>query len=291
MNQDVSIQYFIQNFTVIKMKNITKILSMLTILIIQACGTSDIFISKNAGKEIKIDGDRSDWKGKLEVLDDEQIAVGFLNNEENLFLCLTTNDRENIMKIVSQGLTVWFYPEERDNVIGLNYPQQLTEFPRMERMRNDDGQKDYRQNPDARINNLLQSQSEYSIVDEDNNALFNYPVGSNTGFEVKASYANNYFVYEAKIPIGNNNISEVVVDVLPKEILSVLFETAEIDIDNIRNQMSSGRMGQGEGMGTRPDGGMSGEGMGQSGGRGQRGERPNQNMMDQLEFDLDVKLN
>ena len=146
------------------MKIISRILSLLTILIIQACGSSDLFISKDAGEEIKIDGDRSDWKGKLEVLDDEQIAVGFLNNDENLFLCVTTYDRENIMKIVSQGLTVWFNPEERDNVIGLNYPQQLTQFPRME-MRDNNKQSENRQNPEARINNLLQSQSEYSIVD------------------------------------------------------------------------------------------------------------------------------
>lgn len=265
-----------------EMKSIQQYVQLiLVILILTACSSADLFTSTAAGDEIKIDGDRSDWKGKLSVLDDEKIALGFMNSEEYLYVCLTTNDRANIMKIVTQGLTIWFYPEDSDNIIGLNYPQQLAEFPQME-MRANGRQPDNNQNREIRINNLLQNQSEYSILDDDNNALFNYPVGSNNGFEVKVAYANNFFVYEAKIPLSHNNSSEIVVDVLPREILNVQFKTGKIDIDNVRNQMSS--------MGTKPDRGMGGKPNGEMSGGGQTGERPDQDSMKPLEFDLNVKL-
>ena len=73
--------------------NIIKLFSvMVLVVLLVGCGSSELLIS-NSATNIKIDGNQEDWEGKLTFLEDEKVALGFLNDDENLYFCLVEKIR------------------------------------------------------------------------------------------------------------------------------------------------------------------------------------------------------
>ena len=271
--------------------NKVKLFLILLVLISQVgCGSSDLIVSKSVDKEITIDGNQEDWNGNLTFMEDEKLAVGFQNDSIYLYLCLTTSDRSNVMKILSLGLTVWFEPDNGEKIIGLRYPQKLEKvnFKNLAAMNNN---KQDKYDFETIVETMLQYQNEYSIVNEDDYSLYAFPIGNKNGFELKAGTSMGQFVYEAKIPIANNGESIVLINVLPGEKLNVGFETGEFDMDEMRKNMSSSGMTSG-GMsgGGRSGGGRSGGGKSGAGRGGQRSGSGSGEMAEQIDFWTEVKL-
>jgi len=67
--------------------------------------------SRPLAKAITIDGKSDDWHGNLYYSEDGQFNMGFLNDQDNLYVCLVVTDRFKRAQIVSRGLTVWFDPK------------------------------------------------------------------------------------------------------------------------------------------------------------------------------------
>ena len=82
-------------------KKIILVISLSLISFI-GCSASEIMTSNSAGK-IVIDGNQEDWNGKLKYFEDERAAVGFQNDEENLYLCLVTSNKSSAVKILSRN--------------------------------------------------------------------------------------------------------------------------------------------------------------------------------------------
>jgi len=261
--------------------NIIKLFSvMVLVVLLVGCGSSELLIS-NSATNIKIDGNQEDWEGKLTFLEDEKVALGFLNDDENLYFCLASADKATVMKIMSLGLTVWFEPENGE-ATGLQYPKRMDQVsPRglMGMNREKRNKSDF----DVTVNTMMQNQGEYAVLDEDEEILYVAPIGSNDGFELKAGAANQQFVYEAKIPIGNNPLAQIPINIFPNEKITIRFQSGEIDMDEMRK--NGGMQGGGSGM-RGGGGGMSGGGM-QGGGRGRQ---PGGMKVDRVNFDVDVKL-
>ena len=110
-------------------------LILLMIFSFSAC-SSEKFVSSWNEEKIVVDGNQSDWKNKLHYIEDERVAVGVFNDNENLYLCLTTDDRGKIMQLLNLGMTLWLEPDN-DNVRtrGIKYPLRSEDFD-MESMRN-----------------------------------------------------------------------------------------------------------------------------------------------------------
>ncbi len=234
------------------------------------CGSSELVIS-NLADNITIDGNHEDWNGKLKFFEDEKIALGFQNDQENLYFCLVTPGRQTAMKIMLLGLTVWFEPENGDQEIGLQYPKKMEDIlPRslMGMMGNKRGKYDF----DTTINTIMQSQGEFSLIDGDDEIIYSSPIGNNNGYEIKVGGTNQQFVYEAKIPIGNNSLAQFPINIFPNEKVEIEIKTGEIDMSVMR----------GEGM--QPDGsGMRGGGKGGRAGAGST-------FMEKLSLDIELKL-
>ncbi|MBN2383551.1 hypothetical protein JXQ70_11780 [bacterium] len=74
--------------------------------------------------EITIDGDRGDWQ-TASWFDRQKLFLGVENDADFLYLMLTLNSRTNIQRILSQGLTVRFEPQDGSNtMLKLRYPAQ-----------------------------------------------------------------------------------------------------------------------------------------------------------------------
>jgi len=175
---------------------------LIAVMIFDGCSsTKQVTASNNDGKII-IDGDQSDWE-RMTSIEGENIAFGFSNDKDNLYILMITNDRIKIMKILRGGLAVWLEAENSGNKIGIRYPEKpdLAEF-----QFNPSAQ----QPPDMQnfnLNNIVYSvlskQNELYILNEDENVIKSYPINGET-FIAKIKFDNGTLCYEIKIPVGKS---------------------------------------------------------------------------------------
>ena len=79
--------------------NLARLFFLPLILIsLVGCSSSQLMVSSAKESKIVIDGNQDDWSGKLKYFEDERAAVGFQNDEENLYFCLVTADIANAKK-------------------------------------------------------------------------------------------------------------------------------------------------------------------------------------------------
>ncbi len=247
------------------------------------CSSSVLMLSNAASSKIIVDGNQEDWDGKLKYFKDEQTAIGFQNDDDNLYFCLVTHNKPSVMKMMTLGLTIWFEPISGEQIVGLQYPKRMDKIASQNLMgknRNQDNRSDF----EMTVNTLMQNQSEFLIVDEDEEILYASPIGSSDGFEIKVNVVNQQFIYEAKIPIGNNSQALMPINIFPNEKFRIRFETGGIDLDELTKDGGSqaSRMGQNYG-------GMYG---GEQGGRGtmQGGGRVGVSRMGLERFKLNIEV-
>lgn len=260
--------------------------SFLCLLIFGFYGCSSVpeVVSSRNNNEIVVDGNQQDWGNKFTSVKDENVAVAFKNDDENLYICFITSDNRKIVRILSSGLTVWLYPSDSKDVIGIEYPVRKSS----EDFRSvviDKGDNMDAADINGRIQKLLKVQNELIIVDENNIGVFSSSPDVEKGFKAKIGYTMNQLVYELKIPLTNNKkFTQFVFKAKPQDNIRVKFDSGKGQNKVSDNDQESSPRGSGEGMG----GGRRGRG-GSGGGMGNRkgGTSGNNNPID---YEFKVKL-
>jgi hypothetical protein len=76
-----------------------------------ACASTPEFASRWTAETIAVDGNYSEWAGKLVRIDDERsVAFALANDGANLYLCLVTRDLDVQTLIERLGFTLWVDP-------------------------------------------------------------------------------------------------------------------------------------------------------------------------------------
>jgi len=99
--------------------------ALLLVLGLAGCSSARIYSTDSLPrtKEIKVDGRTDDWLGSLSIIEDGNVSVGFLNDRENLYICLMLEEDFLQGQVMRQGLTVWFDPKGgKEKSLGLRYP-------------------------------------------------------------------------------------------------------------------------------------------------------------------------
>ena len=246
------------------------------------CSSVPEVISLRNNNEIIIDGNQQDWGNKFTSVKDENVAVSFKNDDENLYICFITSDNRKIVRILSSGMTVWLYPSDSKDVIGIQYP--VRKSPEDYRpVLNDRGENMDQTDINGRIQKLLKVQNELIIVDDNNIGVFSSSPEVEKGFRAKIGYTMNQLVYELKIPLTNNKeFTQFVFKAKPLDVIKVKFDSGKVQNKSPENDEGNSR-GSGEGMG----GGR--RGRGGSGGMGPRkgGSSGTNNPID---YEFKVKL-
>lgn len=217
--------------------------------------------SSFADSQIIIDGNPGDWNN-LTYVDGENISFGFRNDESSLYLCMATNDRNKIIKILRGGLTVWVEPENPGDKIGINYPGKidLTGLIQMRR-NNSEMPESQQEDDDARMNKLLSAQSDLFLMNENNLIINTIPINSDY-YAAKIIMADGLVFYELKIPFDRNSLIDYSLKSRPGKTLSITFETGEMERMGMR-QKTSVSLGEGDNeqspRNMRDRSGMSGE--------------------------------
>jgi len=215
--------------------------------------------------EILIDGDSSEWKNHLVYNEEKNISFGVLNDEDALYLCLVTSDRDLIRQVVGSGLIIWLDSDGgRHKTFGIKYPiglaskgMPLREVMRV--MRAPNGGLD----DDKTGKYLDQIFSELQVLAQKGKQsnLYTLKEAKAKGLEAKARAKNGIFTYEARMPLSFDD-GVAAITVPTKAPVGVGLETPLIDFREVQQNMGAGRGSMGG------EGGMRGSGGGMGGGRG-----------------------
>lgn len=243
----------------------TKILYLITLLITFIVGCNTINITSYwHDNEVTIDGNGTDWQGKTWIIKDFQnISFGFMNDEDYLYLSITTSDRWLQRQIAMDGLTVWFDREGgTDKKFGIHYPLPTMRDMSMERRT----RQDMENGLDIPINFHEQFSDELEIYGPGKDEHHRSNLLEMDGIDVAIKYFQGLLVYEMKVPITDKGSQPYVIGAKAGSVIGVGVETTRKSMQDGRGEK---RMSNG-----KPGGGM-GSGMG--GGAGKRGGRMQSN--------------
>jgi hypothetical protein len=216
----------------------------------------DLESTWRAGNTIAIDGVNQEWEGRLVPLKDVPASVGFYNDNDNLYFCLTTSDRNLRTQIMRQGLMVWVDPgggKKKD--FGVEFPVGLPGMVLLEQ-RGDTGEPGISRQP------LAADQERIVILGPEKNDRENISLDEARGIQAKIGESAGVLVYELKLPLHKTGKDSYGPGAEPGTIVGVGLETPEF-------QPPAGRStGGGEGGGRRGPGGGGWGGMGGHGGYG-----------------------
>lgn len=264
------------------------ILPALVLVFLNGCGNEEIKSMWN-NNSIVIDGNQKDWLGKLKYFPDQKVGIGIANDDNNLYLCLATQDTGKMFQLFITGFTVWFNPPHGGEKVGIQYPLTLEEAGgSMPRRNRQEGRK-----PDfnVRLDRYKSVQTEFRIVNADNFPLTSYNLINNIGISIDVGYQLGLLVYEMKIPLKGDLVGDHVLNLAPGDEFTLGFESGEFNRGSFRGRGDR----SGYGRENPPEGGMSGgegwesrEGRGERRGDGMgRGERPS---LEKIDFDVSVLL-
>jgi len=238
------------------MNSISKKIVLLALTLgLAGCATFNTFSTESRAldHQVIVDGKTEDWQGDLFVAEGERIELGFLNDRENLYVCLLTTDNFVRAQILMQGLTVWFDPKGgTDKVFGIKFPVGLPPGERKMPLGDNPEGPEFETLPKVPM-------TEMEIIRSEKEPIQKLNVAEAQGIEVKVVPSSGLIVYELKIPLVKTEQHPIAVGVEPGKTIGIGFETPKFD----PSQMPRRRVGGIPGGGRPPMGGGAGqEGMG-----------------------------
>ena len=96
----------LSDFSSIRLHYVIAVLALLA-----GCGTAGI-VGERLRDDIAIDGSDEEWRGRAQFHDQRKdLAIRVLNDENSVYLCFSTSDRELVKQLGTTCLTVWFDPK------------------------------------------------------------------------------------------------------------------------------------------------------------------------------------
>ncbi len=197
--------------------------SLLIVLALSGgCRTPLDLASVWTGSPVRIDGSSSDWT-TLTVLKSPSLSLGARNDEENLYLCLTTADPDIQAQILFAGFTVWFLPSHEDaEPLGSQFP---VKQDRPGRVDDRDQFESLFQAFEPRMNFLLVLEG----FDRQQFSVLEAP-----GMQVLIGLSRGLLVYELQVPLKKTPKTPYAAVPAADGSIAVTFETSAPDRDELR---------------------------------------------------------
>ena len=248
-----------------KIQLLTLIITCSTILF-AGCKEPEID-SRWRDREISIDGNDSEWGNYIQYYDeDTRVILCMFNDDQNMYIKVSSPNRMMQSQFISMGFTVWFDPNSgNDKKFGVHFPLgkqggglQITRG----------GEKPTQNDDQEKIQKMLEEiQKDIELIGPGKNKrlIMTVTEADDLGINVKMGKPKGNLIYELKIPLALSENHPYAVGIVPDKKIGVGFETGKINKNEMKKRMSD-RQGQ---MSGKP-GGM-GERGGRPGGMGGRG--------------------
>ena len=233
------------------------VLCLMMCFVFVSCENYQI-MSQWRDRDIVVDGRSADWLDALTYVEEFNVSVGIANDADFLYVCAVVGNPLVRMRVMRQGLTVWFDPKDgRQKSLGIRFP--LGSQGRRERPA------EFGEEPDMEILQrvFLLSLNELEILGPGRKEKRRIKKAEAIGVDVAMSVSSGLLVYELKVPLINSPEQSFAINVQPGRSFGIGIETNPQSRD--KEQLS--RPGRTEGM-ERPGSGGN-PGMGRPGGMSQ----------------------
>lgn len=192
------------------------------LLVIMGCRSPLELSSTWTDSPLSIDGSRSDWT-TLTIVESPSVSLAARNDEENLYLCVATDDPDVQTQMLFAGFTVWFpATHEGAKPFGIQFPLRQDRPVRAE----DAGHFEVLfQAFEPHLNSLI-------ILEGSDREQFS--VLQAPGIRVRVGLASELLVYELQVPLKHAPAVPHAAIPTPNGALDVLFETAPPNRDESR---------------------------------------------------------
>jgi hypothetical protein len=204
----------------------------LVILVTTGCNPFTSYQTESLVPEHKIviDGKTDDWVGALYVAPGETVSIGFLNDQQDLYVCMIAEDRATRAQIMTQGLTIWFDPQGgTQKIFGIKYPigTPQGELPKPpDPLKEVEAPEDYRSVDLTRLEFIGGEKAKPQLMEASNVK----------GIEIKVVPSTGLFVYELRIPLLRTEEYPFAVGVNPGRTVGIGFESPEIDLSKLQKK-------------------------------------------------------
>ena len=281
--------------------------------------------SRWRNRDIVIDGKDTEWRGCEAYYDEENmIRIGLYNDDDNLYICLSTWNARIQTQLLRMGFTIWFDPEGgKKERFGIRYPMKSIDFSksgiprgempdggvpggeypgRPEDVAREEMEEEHRIKPEMIRELLVRVRDSMELLGPGNDEHIGTEMyiedAAMIGVEAMMDISNGRLVYELKVPLPRREDIPYTIGAAAGAEIGIGFELGKME----RPAMPAEGMGPGGGMpgGGMPGGGMPGGGMpggGMPGGGtpgggppgGGRGDRP-EGSKSQPSFDIWTKV-
>lgn len=232
------------------------LIALCALLLAPGCGSSVELTSEWTGREVAVDGVRTDWTELPARLAGPDVRIGMKNDKDNLYVCLTTESRSTQFQMLALGTTVWFDAEGKKNkTFGVQFPVMgLLQGRRPVVPTN-------REEANRFMEALVAAaQSQFEIIGPEAGERKKIADRQAKGIDVHLGYGDGMLTYELKVPLRRTADVPYGVALDPSKPFTIGFETGDF-AEMMRLQAS----GPG---GARGAAGAGGGGRGGRGGRG-----------------------
>jgi hypothetical protein len=226
---------------------------LLVFMIFQVgCGSYQLN-SQWLDREITIDGNADEWLGAKYYFEEDQVAVGFFNDETYLYMGLMAENPMLLGQIMRQGLTLWIDPMGKKNkYFGIRFP-----IAGPDRQGNPPTEEMGELNRVELQNRIAQSLKELEIIGPGENQAERLPLSGITGMEIAVNPSAGTLVYELKIPLAADDNNIYAVGAVPGDKISIGMLSPKLDFQASSRRRPGGMSGT-RGIGGRRPGGMAG---------------------------------
>ena len=230
---------------------------ILSFLINSGCSTLELE-STWKDRDIVLDGKGGDWLGAKYYFEDTAVSVGLINDEQNLYVSMMTENPMIWGQIMRQGLTVWLDAKGGKNkTFGIRFPlQRPRDEQEGERMAPRDMMDEAAR--EKMMEKFQESMTELEVLGKNEEVLAKMNVEDAKGIVVKMRNAAGSLVYELKVPLASSEEKPFALGVNPGDTIGVGFLSPKMQMRGPSGMRGGGRMpGGGGGM---PPGGFGGMG-------------------------------
>ena len=233
-------------------------------------------------REVIIDGidGGAEWENARYFFEEENITIGLLNDENTMYIRLSSRDRITQRQLLALGFTVWFDAEGgKEKKLGIHFPIG-TRTVGIEMIRRDKNAS-MNEDPEQLRKMIEESQTDIEIIGPGKDARTTMTVEDvrELGINVKMDVSKGNLVYELQIPLMRSESQPYGIGIERAQAIGLGLESGKIDQAQMKSQMGSrggggrggggrGGMGGGRGGGGRGGGGKGGGGRGGMGGGG-----------------------
>ncbi|MEO8167511.1 MAG: hypothetical protein ABI623_04630 [bacterium] len=242
---------------------------------LSGCGSSAELASAWSSGNVVVDGQSSDWDKVPLYTGKEKVGVSVSNDNEFLYVYLTTQDRQTQMQIMRFGLTVWLdRKDSKDETFGIHYPLGMRfNEPLTDRSRSEGGEG---------MQRALESQSrELEILGPGKNERRRLSLLAVPGVQAKIAFAGSgNLVYELRVPLKENSNYQFAVNAEGSKIGVGISSQADKEAMKERTGPPEEGVRRGESGGGMRGGGTRGGGGGVRRGGGEMASRPSNEPLD-----------